>query len=236
MKKSTYYALSGDGFNKRTNTLITALKEAKANVSNLHISISCGNAKLGAIPSVSLLPVIDCGNCKACSRSCYDLRCDMIYKEVVASRARNSAIYTLDRKRYFREIDAWLTLNFPRAFRWHIGGDIRGAVYLDGMVKIAEAHPEIKFLAFTKMFSVVNSFIDNGGVIPCNLQIIFSGWPGQKMDNPNNLPTSHPLFADGTTSAHDGAKFCTGNCSECFIEKRLCWKAQCGEEIVFNAH
>ena len=236
MSKTSYFEFTKEGFNKRVSSLKAVLKGIEKNVENIHVSISVGNTKLGAIPSVSLLPVIDCGNCKACKLSCYDLRHDLIYKECKISRAKNSAIYAADPKRYFREIDAWLTLNYPRAFRWHIGGDIKGAEYLAGMVKIAENHPDVKFLAFTKQFVVVNSYLDAGGQLPNNLNIFFSGWVGLDMENPYNFPTTHPLFADGRTSAHDGAKLCTGNCSECLKEDRLCWNCKPGDEIIFVAH
>ncbi len=236
MSKTSYSELTKEGFNGLVAALKPFLKDAEKNVENLHVSISAGNTKLGAIPSVSLLPVIDCGNCKACKLSCYDLRHDLIYKTVKSSRATNSAIYAADPERYFREIDAWLTLNYPRAFRWHIGGDIKGVEYLANMVKIAENHPDIKFLAFTKQFAVVNKYLDEGGQIPDNLNILFSGWVGQEMENPYDLPTTHPLFADGRTSAHDGARLCTGNCSECLKDDRLCWNCKPGDEIIFVAH
>lgn len=102
-----------------------AYENALENVSDLHVKISDGNTKLGAIPSVSLIPVMDCGNCAICSKSCYDLRNDMIYKEVIKTRAINSAIYHEDPERYFKEIDGYLNYRYPRAFRFHIGGDIQ---------------------------------------------------------------------------------------------------------------
>lgn len=63
-----------------------AYENAVENVSDLHVKISDGNNKLGAIPSVSLIPVMDCGNCAICAKSCYDLRNDFIYKEVIKTR------------------------------------------------------------------------------------------------------------------------------------------------------
>lgn len=236
MKRSSCSKFSDVALRNSVGRMKEARKESLKNVSGIHVSISKGNTKVGAIPSVSLLPVEDCKNCKACMHSCYDLRHDLIYKNVLRQRAANSAICKASMQRYFQEIDAWITCNFPRAFRWHIGGDIGGAEYLDGMVKIANGHPDVLFLAFTKAFSVVNGFLSSGGKIPDNLKIIFSGWIGQKMDNPFNLPTAHPLFSDGTTSAKDGAKLCTGNCTECLREHRLCWYVQAGDEIVFPAH
>lgn len=102
-----------------------AYENAVENVSDLHVKISDGNTKLGAIPSVSLIPVMDCGNCAICAKSCYDLRNDMIYKEVIKTRAINSAILHEDPERYFKEIDGYLNYRYPRAFRFHIGGDIQ---------------------------------------------------------------------------------------------------------------
>ena len=46
-----------------------AYENALENVSDLHVKISDGNTKLGAIPSVSLIPVMDCGNCAICAKS-----------------------------------------------------------------------------------------------------------------------------------------------------------------------
>ena len=160
-----------------------AYENAVENVSDLHVKISDGNTKLGAIPSVSLIPVMDCGNCAICAKSCYDLRNDFIYKEVIKTRAINSAIYHEDPERYFKEIDDYLNYRYPRAFRFHIGGDIQDKWYLGKMCEIARKHNDTKFLAFTKMFDVCNEYIDEGNVIPENMHILFSGWLGLKMDN-----------------------------------------------------
>lgn len=232
----TYFTLTKAGFMKRMDSVMNCVEKAKKDVENQHIRISAGNSKLGNIPSVSLVPVYDCANCAVCKTSCYDLRHDLIYKESKIARAINSAIFQADPERYFREIDAWLICNYPRAFRWHIGGDIKNTDYLAGMVRIAENHKDIKFLCFTKMFGVINRYVDSGKNIPDNLHIVFSGWVGQKMPNPHNFPSAHPPFDGGVTSAHDGAMLCTGNCSECLREDKLCWALKPGEEILFPVH
>lgn len=159
----------------RLTKVQTAYENAVENVSDLHVKISDGNNKLGAIPSVSLIPVMDCGNCAICAKSCYDLRNDMIYKEVIKTRAINSAIYHEDPNRYFKEIDGYLDYRYPRACRFHIGGDIQDKWYLDKMCEIARKHKDTKFLAFTKMFDVCNEYLDEGNVIPENMHILFSG-------------------------------------------------------------
>lgn len=87
-----YWTLGKEGMKTRLSKAQAAYENAVENVSDLHVKISDGNTKLGAIPSVSLIPVMDCGNCAICAKSCYDLRNDMIYKEVIKTRAINSAI------------------------------------------------------------------------------------------------------------------------------------------------
>lgn len=56
----------------RLTKVQAAYENAVENVSDLHVKISEGNNKLGAIPSVSLIPVMDCGNCAICAKSCYE--------------------------------------------------------------------------------------------------------------------------------------------------------------------
>lgn len=234
-RNKNYWVLTPENMKKRIGKIQAVLAECEENVSKLRISISDGNIKLGNIPSVSLLPVIDCGNCKQCCHSCYDLRNDFIYKQTIQSRCTNSAILRHRPEFYFESIHAFLGWQYPRAFRWHIGGDIKDEHYLDQMCWIAKNHEDIKFLCFTKMFSVVNSYITLNGPLPSNLHILFSGWLGLEIPNPHNLPTAHPIFPDGT-SAPDGTRLCTGNCTECMRDNRLCWSLGKGESVGFVAH
>lgn len=231
-----YYKLKRESFAKRVSAMAKMREEARKNVEDLHVYVSDGNAKMGSVPSISLLPVVDCANCHRCATSCYDLRSDMIKKDCLTSRVRNSVIYEADAERFFKEIEAYLTYRDPPAFRWHVGGDIKNASYLEAMCEIARLHKRTEFLAFTKNFKVVNERIDAGLEIPQNLHLIFSGWLGLKMDNPHNMPTSHPIFPNGETSAPDGAKLCTGNCTDCLVRQELCWVLKSGEAVVFPAH
>ena len=58
-----YWTLGKKGMKTRLSKAQAAYENALENVENLHVKISEGNNKLGAIPSVSLIPVMDCGNC-----------------------------------------------------------------------------------------------------------------------------------------------------------------------------
>lgn len=156
-------------------------------------------------------------------------------RDTTMTRAINSAILHEDPERYFKEIDGYLDYRFPRAFRFHIGGDIQDKWYLDKMCEIASKHKDTKFLAFTKMFDVCNEYLDEGNVIPENMHILFSGWLGLKMDNRHGFPEAHPIFESGT-SAPEGTRLCTGNCTECLKEDRLCWSIGKGQAVGFIAH
>lgn len=235
MKAKRFFIMSDESAKSRMNKVVNEFEACLQKVDKLHVFISPGNTKTGAIPSVSLIPVYDCANCRVCSKTCYDFKTDMIYQTVRTTRCENSAIYKADPTRYFEEIRCFLNLNHPRAFRWHIGGDIKNIDYLRNMCEIAQEFPEIKFLAFTKMFTVCNKYLSGGEKIPENLHILFSGWRGLKMDNPYNFPTAHPIFSDGT-SAPDGTLLCTGNCTECLKEDRICWNMKPGEAVGFIVH
>lgn len=236
-KPKNITGLTKEAESKRTRAVIEAVKKSRANAQNLHVYIADGNIKTGDIPSVSLLPRMDCGNCSLCAKMCYDWRNDLCYQGCLERRADNSVLYATYPERYFNEIRAYLSWYRPRAFRWHIGGDIKDEYYLEQMIAIANEFPDTQFLAFTKMFYLINNHVraHMGIFIPDNLHIIFSSWRGMNMDNPFNFPTSHPIFLDGT-DAPDGTRLCTGNCTECAKTNTFCWNLKRGESIGFYCH
>ena len=233
-KAKNISAISKENFHKRLAEMIDNKNNYISIVDQLHVYIAKGNSKTGdEVPSVSLIPVYNCANCKACSGLCYDLRNDCCYPGCRNKRSVNAAILEADPDRYFREISA--AASKQKFMRWHVGGDIVDAAYLNNMIDVAEQNPHCLFLVFTKCFDIVNEYLDTKA-FPDNLKLLFSAWPGQEMNNRHNLPTSHPLFADGTTTAHDGAFMCTGNCTECAKTGAGCWALKKGEEVVFPAH
>ena len=224
-----------DAMRTRLAKMISARDNFAKDLDNLHVFISSGNRKTGfSVPSVSLIPVADCGNCSSCSRLCYDLRNDCIYKGVTDTRAKNSAIAHNDRRRYFMEISG--ACKAFRFFRWHIGGDILDLAYLHGVINVALENPHCKFLIFTKRYNLVNSYLQDGGEIPANLQVIFSAWPGANMENPYNMPVSSPLFVDGSHAAGSDVINCPGDCSNCAVMGSGCWTLKNGQGVIFAAH
>ncbi len=209
----------------------------KIDVESEHVRISYDNRKTTAlVPSVSLIPVHDCGNCALCARGCYDVRNVCYLPSVQRNRAINSAIYKENQVRYFKEIEA--ACRRLRFFRWHVGGDIKDYAYLINMVRVAQNVPECQFLVFTKMYDIVNDYLDLNQEFPSNFHLILSGWKGDTHVNRHNLPVSSPVFADGQQSCMvtKNVFMCPGNCADCAEINGGCWGAGKGDTILFEAH
>lgn len=235
--KHSYKEFGADAVRRRIQSMLAFRDEV--NVEEAHVKFSTGNRKTGAqVPSVSLIPVADCGNCAVCAKGCYDVRNVCFQTTVQRARANNSAIYKVDALKYFREIREYIIKKRVRFFRWHVGGDLKDTYYLRNVTDIALATPECQHLAFTKMYDIVNSFLMMGYKIPDNLHIIFSDWRGAEFDNPYEMPVSSPLWPDGTKGPHctDKTFLCPGSCEECAENGVGCWVAGKGDTILFIAH
>jgi len=195
------------------------------------ISIAKGNTKLGGVPNISLPPIKACGNCQGCKKTCYALRAWRMYKQTRAAWSRNHKIALTNPNEYFTQINNFITRTEPRFFRWHVSGDILDQHYLDEMKVIAELHPDTKFLCFTKMYSL------NYSLLPTNLKIVFSAWPGVSLGNRStwflHMPIAWMYDADNIDARiPKTAKECPGNCETC----NACWHLNPGESVVFHKH
>lgn len=198
---------------------------------NKIVSISKGNSKMGYIPSVSLPPVVTCAAGCACAKKCYAAKLCRLRPTVKAAYDRNLAILKNDMDNYFLQVKAAAMVS--KYFRFHVSGDIPDMNYLDRMVKLAEELPGTKFLAFTKQYRLVNNFLQYAK-LPENLVILFSEWPGMKMENPYNLGVAHVIFR-GQEPADDW-KICGGYCADCVARGVGCWELKHGEHIAFHEH
>ena len=197
------------------------------------VKISKGNSKLGAIPSVSLPSIKTCRNC-ACQEKCYAQKLERLRPAVRNAYQHNLEVWIKDPETYWREVEASIMMS--RFFRFHVSGDIPSFKYLINMVEIARRQPHCEILCFTKKYNLVNEFIEQGGELPGNLHMIFSGWVGLEMANPFSLPEAHVRYRDGSTTAREDAIECSGNCTECALTEGGCWSLQKGQQVIFNEH
>lgn len=199
---------------------------------NNQVSISHGNIKMGAIPSVSLPACITCNPDAPCFKKCYALRMARRYKSVSEAYARNLDILINDPVSYWLQVKA--AASMARFFRYHVSGDILNRDYIINMVKTAEELPNTNFLAFTKQYHIVNEYLNDGGAIPSNLKILFSNWGDWKCENPHALPVCEVVLK-GNEPAQDW-KICGGNCTECACRGVGCWEVKNGETIAICEH
>lgn len=204
-------------------------------MTDLHVSISSGNSKMGAVPSVSLPPIKTCSPmaCKFCGKNCYVRRYIGRRKTVREAYERNLKILTENPDQFWREVEGAIKLTTH--FRFGVSGDIPNEDYFRHMVDIAHRNSHCEILCFTKQYEICNEYL-NSHELPKNLHLTFSAWRGLEMNNPHNLPEAHVFYRNGETTAKDGAKYCSGNCALCSIDNSNCWSLGKGEQIIFKEH
>lgn len=196
------------------------------------VSISKGNSKMGAIPSVSLPACVTCNPKAPCFKLCYAAKITRLYKTVKTAYENNLNILKENPALYWEHVKQGAQM--ARYFRYHVSGDIPNADYLVQMVKLARELPNTNFLAFTKQYYIVNQFLNDGGTIPANLKIIFSNWGAWKCENPHKLPECE-IILKGSAPAENW-KICGGNCTECACRGVGCWELKRGETIAIYQH
>lgn len=205
---------------------------------NNSINISTTNKKLGGfILSINLPAGLTCRADAPCQKGCYAKKGNFTYNNVKNSVMGNLKAFNEEPENFFNAIIKALNNSdiCYKFFRWHASGDIVNNEYLKGIVKVAEACPQTKFLCFTKKFHLVNLYVQFGGLIPENLHFVFSAWDNTfKVDNPYNFPVTYVNFKDESKNA-DIPEFaipCIGKCYEC----KACWSLEKGQSVVFNQH
>ena len=154
-------------------------------------------------------------------------------KTVREAYERNLYLLQNEPEKFWREVNGAMAMTTH--FRFGVSGDIYNMDYLEHIVELTRKNKQCEVLCFTKQFDIVNEYLKHHR-LPKNLHLIFSAWKGLDMPNPNNLPEVHVFYRDGTTTAKDGAKYCSMNCFECAVENRNCWSLQNGEQIIFKEH
>ena len=189
-------------------------------IEDLHVHVSQGNDKLGFMLNVSMLPVLTCGNCKACRNYCYAIGTCNYSPDAKRNWAENTALFKRDPDRYFYEIQDYIRWSgsLVHYFRWHVSGEIINERYLQGMFETARKFPKWHFYTYTKMHALVNAHADE---IPENMHIMYSHWDGYTIDNPHNFPEFHTKLKKSNT---DYSKYfeCKQDCRECVRKGRGC--------------
>ena len=221
----------------RVQKMVELRNEYEKDIDNVHVKLQQGNSKTGkSVYTVSLIPIADCShNCKECKNECYDVINVCFQPAVQNDRVKNSAVHHMDIERFWTEVSLGIKYNCVQALRLNIGGDVCKKD-LPLINKLAKENPKCDILFFTKSYEEINEFLDNNE-FESNIHCIMSAWKDTPISNRHNLPVSHVLYTDGSTTAPEyGSYYCQGNCAYCHYNEYGCFKLSNGESVIFPAH
>ena len=205
------------------------------------VHMTTKNSKTGCGVIDLAFPVITCREDAPCKKGgCYCCKGTQVMATVQGAYYRNYRLYHED------PVDFWNQVWFKLAHcgllrcRYFDCGDCPDYAFVEGMVATAKKFPEMKFMAFTKKYFLVNQWIDNNGNLPDNLNIIFSAWDKDwEVLNPHHLPVAYVDFknSEKTPVLPEKYQTCpnqkdkTITCSMC----QKCWRKDLGA-VVFKQH
>lgn len=202
----------------------------------IYPNVSTKISKLGeGIATVNLPAVVTCRCDAPCAEQCYARKGNFCYSTVKNGLQKNLEAYLENPDRFFDVINYQLKMIPYRFFRWHSSGDIVDKRYLEGMVWLAEQHPNTRFLCFTKKYEIVNDFL-NEKEKPENLILVLSNWKDWQCENLHGLPTSWVRFPKEEYYIPENANECPGYCGECVNTSSSCWSLKYGESVCFKKH
>lgn len=196
--------------------------------------VNCGNSKLGKNVMVINLPAgITCKGDAPCNKKgvCYAQKGTFNYPNVKNCYAENLRVFLESPEN--AENDILQQMPYMGFCRIHASGDFVNKEYLEMIIRICNKLPNVKFMAYTKKYELINQFIIDGGEIPSNLTIIFSLWDGYNCINPFSFPVSAVILKAGNIDPLPLNGFmCDGLCSKCY----KCWTLQKGDCVLFDEH
>lgn len=207
-----------------------------ANKSN-EINMANKNSKTGAACLNLAFPVCTCRADAPCKNTCYACKGPQQIAVVQGAYYRNLRLYYDDPDNFFEQIYCKIKFSGLPKVRWFDSGDIADAEFFDRMVELCKRTPDVKHMAFTKKYEIVNEYIDKNGKLPDNLNVLFSAW--HKMwyiPNPHGLGIAYidfndkslnPEFPKNAFICHGRESTCSA-CGACFSKKL--------KAVVFHQH
>lgn len=213
--------------NVKDNKVVVSWDEyvtMKAMASNM-VHISNKNQKTGICVNCLSFPVTTCRPDAPCYKQCYVNKGRQKMANVQASYYRNLILYTKDKSDFWEQVTFYVKHNPLPYFRFFESGDFPDADFIGDACKLAEKFPNVKFMAFTKKYDLVNEYVKNGGNIPENFNIVFSMWDkswNEGIKNPYGFTAAFVNFGDNSENIPSNAfkcgtisKTCSG-CGACF--------------------
>lgn len=200
------------------------------------ICFSNRNKKTGIGCLNLAMPTCVCRPDAPCAETCYANKGRQIISNVQAAYYRNLRLYMDDPDGFFEQMYYKVKFSGLPKVRLFDSGDFVDYEFLVRLVELCKKTPNTKYMAFTKKYELVNTYLDNHP-LPDNLNIIFSAWDVLwNVPNPHNLGVAYVNFKDERLNpTFPKAAFkCPGNeatCSMC----GACWNKSL-KAVIFNQH
>ncbi len=201
------------------------------------INMGNKNSKTGVACLNLAFPVCTCREDAPCREGCYAGKGCQQMATVQAAYYRNLRLYNDDPDNFFEQVYCKVKFAGLPKVRWFDSGDIVDAEFFARMVELCKKTPDVKHMAFTKKYEIVNEYIDKNGNLPENLNVIFSAWHKLwNVPNPHNLGVAYVDFKDKSLNPEfpKNAFVCPGRestCSAC----GACWSKKL-KAVVFHQH
>ena len=201
------------------------------------ISMSNNNSKTGKACLNMNFPVVTCRLDAPCKPDCYACKGRQIMCNVQGAYYRNLRLYNENADNFFEQVYYKVKFSGLPKVRWFDSGDIVDAEFFARVVELCKKTPDVKHMAFTKKYEIVNEYIDKHGSLPDNFNVMFSAWHKLwEVPNPHNLPVAYVDFKDKTLNPEfpKNAFVCPGRettCSACGI----CFNKKV-KAVVFHQH
>jgi hypothetical protein len=195
------------------------------------------NRKLGKACISVPFPVTVCNPNAPCFQKCYAQHGCQGFANVQGAYYRNLRLYNNNADDFFEQLHYKIKWSGLPMVRFFDSGDYPDAEFLQRSVELAKQFPNVKFMAFTKKYHLVNEYLDNGGKLPDNYNIVFSAWDALwEVPNPYGLPVAYVKFKEErfTPVIPKNAFHCPGRESSCSM-CGVCWNRKV-KAVYFDEH
>ena len=207
-----------------------------ANQSN-EISMANRNSKTGVACLNLAFPTCVCRADAPCKHICYAEKGRQSMANVQAAYYKNLRLYMENPEEFFEQVYYKVKFSGLPKVRLFDSGDFPDYEFLERLVDLCNKTKDVKYMAFTKKYELVNEYIDKNGKLPKNLNIMFSAWDVLwEVPNPHGLGIAYVDFDDKRMNPKipKEAFVCPGRattCSACGV----CWSQKI-KFVVFRQH
>ena len=224
---------------KNWKTREAYIEELSLRTNEVHMTTK--NAKTGMACLDFAFPLCTCREDAPCKDTCYANHHNQTRATVQAAYYRNFRLMNENIDDLFEQIEYKIKHSGLNMVRFFDSGDLPSYDFLERMCTMIRKFPDVKFMAFTKKYEIVNDYL-NEHTLPDNFNIIFSAWDHTwTFDNPYKLPVAYVDFKDKRLNPKipktafrcptNGKKLGVITCSMC----KKCWNKKL-KAVVFEQH